>query len=141
MKKKYSATSKDKQDWINFTKDSGKIYNKEENFLNSKNNIKKIKKLDLHGFTLENANQKTKDFIIESFNDGCKKLLIITGKGTRSRVANNPYLSEEMSLLKYSIPEFIKNNDELMNKISSISPASIEDGGTGAIYVFLKKHR
>ena len=140
MKKKHSATSKDKQDWINFTKDSGKIYNKDENLLNSKNNLK-IKKLDLHGFTLENANQKTKDFITESFNIGYKKLLIITGKGTRSRVANNPYLSEEMSLLKYSIPEFIKNDDELMSKISSISPASIEDGGTGAIYVFLKKRR
>ena len=86
MKKKHSATSKDKQDWINFTKDSGKIYNKDENLLNSKNNLK-IKKLDLHGLTLENANQKTKDFITESFNIGYKKLLIITGKGTRSRVA------------------------------------------------------
>ena len=100
-----------------------------------------IKKLDLHGFSLIEANQIVKNFIINSFNSGYKKLLIVTGKGLRSKSHENPYLSEKLSVLRNSVPEYIKNDENLANKITSISTADIKDGGEGAIYVFLKNNK
>ena len=139
MKKKYSATDIDKKDWIDFTKQPGRVYDKENDFINQNAKVNKIKKLDLHGFSLNEANQTIKKFINKSFEDGYKQLLIITGKGLRSKVHNNPYLSKQMNVLKYSVPEFIKNDKDLSKKISSISIASLKDGGEGAFYIFLKK--
>ena len=139
MKKKYSATDIDKKDWIDFTKHPGRVYDKENDFINQNAKVNKIKKLDLHGFSLNEANQTIKKFINKSFEDGYKQLLIITGKGLRSKVHNNPYLSKQMNVLKYSVPEFIKNDKDLSKKISSISIASLKDGGEGAFYIFLKK--
>ena len=98
----------------------------------------KVRKLDLHGSSLIEANKIVKKFIIESFNSGYKKLLVVTGKGLRSKSYNNPYVSEKLNVLRYSIPEFIKNNENLNNKISRIAQADIKDGGEGAIYIFLK---
>ena len=95
----------------------------------------------MHGLSLEDANKKVKKFIIKSFEDGYKKLLVITGKGLRSKVHKNPYLSKQMSVLKYSVPEFIKNDEDLCNKMSRISRASLKDGGEGAFYIFFKKVR
>ena len=86
------------------------------------------------------ANKIVKKFIIESFNNGYKKLLVVTGKGLRSKSYNNPYVSEKLNVLRYSIPEFIKNNENLNNKISRIAQADIKDGGEGAIYIFLKNN-
>jgi len=94
--------------------------------------------LDLHGFSLSDANKIVKKFIIESFNNGYHKLLIVTGKGLRSKFHNNPYFSEKLSVLKYSVPEYIKNNENLTNKIRRISKADLKDGGAGAMYIFLK---
>ena len=141
MKKKYIASSKDKKDWLDFTKQIGNISSKENDLSQENIEINKIKKLDLHGYSLIEANKIVKNFIINSFNSGCKKLLIVTGRGLRSKSYNNPYVSEKLSVLKYSVPEFIKNDENLNNKISRISKAEIKDGGEGAIYIFLKNNK
>ena len=141
MKKKYVAPSKDKKDWIDFTKKMDNIHVKKEDLAEQNIEMNRIKKLDLHGFSLIEANKKVKKFIIESFDNGYKKLLIVTGKGLRSKSYDNPYVSEKLSVLKYSVPEFIKNDENLNNKISRISKAEIKDGGEGAIYIFLKNNK
>ena len=141
MKKKYPATPKDKKDWIAFTKRLENIHDKDNDFIKQNTTVNKIRKLDLHGLSLNQANKIVKKFIIESFENGYKKLLIITGKGLRSKVHRNPYLSEQMSVLKHSVPEFIKNDEDLFGKISRISTADLKDGGEGAFYIFFKKVR
>ena len=142
MKKKHSAISKEKSDWIAFTERLENIYDKDDDFIKQKNKVNKIQKLDLHGFSLNEANKIVKKFTIESINHGCKKILVITGKGLRSKARDDPYSSEKMSVLKYSIPEFIKNDEDLFNKISSISTkAELKDGGEGAFYIFLKRQK
>ena len=139
MKKKYPTTSKDKKDWIAFTKQFENLYDKDADFTKKNTIVNKVQKLDLHGFSLNKANKIVKKFIIESFENGFKKLLIITGKGLRSRVYNNPYLSEQMNMLKHTVPEFIKNDEDLFDKISRISKADLKDGDEGAFYIFLKQ--
>ena len=139
MKKKYSVKSKDKKDWIDFTKRLENIFDKDANFIKQNTSVNKIGKLDLHGLSLNQANKIVKKFIIESFEKGYKKILIITGKGLRSKVHKNPYLSEQMNILKYSVPEFIKNDEDLFEKINRISTADLKDGGEGAFYIFFKK--
>ncbi len=141
MKKKNFISSKDKKDWIVFTKQMGNIRAKESSLLKQDIEINKIKKLDLHGYSLIEANKIVKNFIINSFNSGYKKLLIVTGKGLRSKSHDNPYLSEKLSVLKYSVPDYIKNDENLTNKINSISTADIKDGGEGGIYIFLKNNK
>ena len=141
MKKKHFATSKDKKDWIEFTKQMGNVSAKESDFPRKNNEINKVQKLDLHGSSLIKANEIVKKFIIKSFNDGYKKLLVVTGKGSRSKSYDNPYLSEKLSTLKYSVPECIKNDENLNKKISRISRADLKDGGEGAIYIFLKNNK
>ena len=140
VKKKYFVTSKDKEDWISFTKQMENISAKESDLLKENIKINKVKKLDLHGSSLIEANKIVKKFIIESFNNGYKKLLVVTGKGLRSKSYNNPYVSEKLNVLRYSVPEFIKNDENLNNKISRIVQADIKDGGEGAIYIFLKNN-
>ena len=141
MKKKYFVTSKDKKDWAVFTKQMGNIRAKESDILKKNIETNKVKKLDLHGFSLIEANKIVKKFIIQSFNSGYKKLLVVTGKGLRSQSHNNPYVSEKLSVLKYSVPEYIKNDENLINKISRISTADVQDGGEGAICIFLKNSK
>tara|TARA_B100000686_G_scaffold346148_1_gene432117 strand:+ start:2283 stop:2723 length:441 start_codon:yes stop_codon:yes gene_type:complete len=141
VKKKYTPTIKDKKDWVDFTKNLKNIYDKDLNKIQGNIIKKKIKKLDLHGLTLVQANRAVKKFIIQCFEEGYKNLLIITGKGIRSKVQNNPYLSEKMSVLKYSVPEFLKSDKELLNKIKDIKTAEIKDGGEGAFYIFLKQKK
>ena len=140
MKKKHFVTPKDKKDWNVFTKQMGDISPKESDLLKENIEINKVKKLDLHGSSLIEANKIVKKFIIESFNNGYKKLLVVTGKGLRSKSYNNPYVSEKLNVLRYSVPEFIKNDENLNNKISRIEQADIKDGGEGAIYIFLKNN-
>ena len=111
MKKKYVTPSKDKKDWIDFTKKMDNIHVKKEDLAEQNIEMNRIKKLDLHGFSLIEANKKVKKFIIESFDNGYKKLLIVTGKGLRSKSYDNPYVSEQLSVLKYAIPEYIKNDE------------------------------
>ncbi len=137
MKKKFFLTSEDKIEWNKFIKQPLNVYDKDSSLL-SRNKNKKIKKLDLHGYGLSEANQLVKKFIEKSFADGVFQLIVITGKGLRSKINKDPYRSKKMNILKNSIPDYIKNNIELKNKVSKISPASLKDGGEGAIYIFLK---
>ena len=141
MKKKYVATFKDKKDWINFTRQIDNIRPKEADLSQENIQINKVPKLDLHGFSLEESNKKVKKFIIESSNRGYKKLLVITGKGLRSKSYSNPYISEKLNVLRNSVPEFIKDDEDLRNKISKVLEADIRDGGEGAIYIFLKNNK
>ena len=141
MKKKYLVSSKDKKDWLEFIENVGNISPKSEDILNINTDTIKVPKLDLHGFTLKESNQKVKKFILECFNLGFKKILIVTGKGSRSKSYDNPYTSEKLSILRYSIPEFIRNEEGLSNIIIKISKAKINDGGEGAIYIFLKNKK
>ncbi len=141
MKKKYSASSKDKKDWADFTKQVGNISVTEDDFLEENQQIKKVRKLDLHGYSLDNANKVVKKFIIESFDKGYNKLLVVTGKGLRSKSYDNPYISENLSVLKNSVPEYIKNNENLNSIISKIIQADQQDGGEGAINIFLKNNK
>ena len=138
MKKKYSVTSKDKKDWFTFTKHLENVYDKDIDLIKPNTRTNRIRKLDLHGISLDQANKIVKKFIIESFKNKYKKLLIITGKGLRSKVHKNPYLSEQMNVLKYSVPAFIKNDEDLFNKIKKMSNADLKDGGEGAFYIFLR---
>ena len=128
---------KDQQDWENFIKNKEKIPNKD---LVNKKNIRheKIKNIDLHGYGIEEANIAVELFIQKCFDEYVTKLIIITGKGLRSKNIENPYLSKDLSILKYSVPEFIENNKNLTKLIIEIKDAKIEDGGSGAFYVYLK---
>ena len=139
--KKYNASFKDKKDWINFTRQINNIRPKEVDLFQENVKTNKVPKLDLHGFSLEESNKKVKKFIIESSNRGYKKLLVITGKGLRSKSYSNPYISEKLNVLRNSVPEFIKDDEDLRNKISKVLEADIRDGGEGAIYIFLKNNK
>ena len=141
MKKKYPVTPKDKKDWIAFTKRLENVHNKDDDFIKQNNNANRIKRLDLHGLSLNQANKIVKKFIEQSFELGYKKVLIITGKGSRSKIYDDPYRSKKMNTLRYSVPEYIKNEEDFCNKISGISEADLKDGGEGAIYVYLKQQK
>ena len=140
VKKKNSISPKDQKDWTDFTNKMDNIKVKESDLLNENIEINKVQKLDLHGFSLIEANKMVENFIVKSFNNGYKKLLIVTGKGSRSKSHENPYLSEKLSVLKYSVPEYIKNDENLTSKIIKISEADIKHGGEGAINIFLKNN-
>ena len=135
MTKKIS--DKDKKDWENFLSSREKIPNKELDY-QKKIREEKIKKIDLHGYTLEKANTAINDFVTKSFNENVTKIIVITGKGLRSKNIADPFLSKDLSILKYSVPEFIENNKDLMKMIIEITDAKIEDGGSGAFYVYLR---
>ena len=135
MNKKIS--DKDKEDWENFLKNKEKIPNKDF-IVNKKKRHEKIKKIDLHGFTLQEANKAIEHFIKKSFDEDVTKIIVITGKGLRSKNVQNPYLSKDLSILKYSVPEFIESNNNLMKMIIEITDAKIEDGGSGAFYIYLR---
>ena len=136
-KKDIKNPDKDKQDWENFLNTKDKIPNKD--FVQKKNiRYEKIKKIDLHGYTIEEANEAVEHFIKKCFDEDVTKIIVITGKGLRSKNIENPYLSKDLSILKYSVPEFIENNKSLMQFIIETTDAKIEDGGSGAFYVYLK---
>ena len=136
-KKDIKNLDKDKQDWENFLNNKEKIPNKD--FVHKKNiRHEKIKKIDLHGYTIEDANKSIEKFIQKCFDENVTKIIVITGKGLRSKNIENPYLSKDLSILKYSVPEFIENNKSLTQIIIETTDAKIEDGGSGAFYIYLK---
>ena len=130
-------SDKNNKDWENFLSSDEKLPNKDLKF--NKKNTPKIKTFDLHGYSLDEANNKIEDLIKDSYKNGISKLIIITGKGLHSQNENNPYVSKDLGILKYSVPEYINSNKELMSLIIEIKEAKIEDGGNGAFYVYLKK--
>ena len=141
MKKKYSVSIKDKKDWKSFTSQIGNISNKDEDFLGENQHSNRVPKLDLHGYSLDDANKEVGRFITESFNNNYKKLLIVTGKGSRSKSYDNPYISENLGVLKNSVPEYIKNDENLNSIIKKIEKPDRKDGGEGAIIIFLKSNK
>ena len=131
-------TDKDKKDWENFLLNKEKLPNKDVDFLEKKKQI--IRTIDLHGYTLIEANKKIESIINKSYLEGVNKLIVITGKGIHSKNESDPFVSKDLSILKYSVPEFIKNNKDLMKKINEFKDADIKDGGSGAFYINLKKN-
>ena len=135
MKKKIS--SKDKKDWLKFVESKEKVHNKESDFTKSYNETKK-QTIDLHGYSLKDANLKIKNIINYSYEKNIKEITIITGKGTRSKVEDNPYLSKDLSILKHSVPSFITSQLDLMSKIKNINLKDIEDSSKGSFTIYLK---
>ena len=134
-------SDKDKKDWQNFTSSEEKVYNKDLSLPQIKIDKDLVKTIDLHGFSLENANRTIDEFINRCFKTNVSKITVITGKGLRSNNINNPYVSKNLSILKNSVPEFIKSNTDLMKKIKNIQEAKAEDGGSGAFNILLKKSK
>ena len=132
-----NISDKDKKDWNNFINNKEKLHNKDFQIKN--NETVKVKSIDLHGHTLDEANETIEQFINQSYTDKVNKLIVVTGKGLHSENEKDPYVSKDLGILKYSVPIFILNNKNLMNKIYKITDAKLEDGGGGAFYIFLKK--
>ena len=134
-----NISEKDKKDWENFLLKKEKLPNKDVKI--DKKIAFKIKSIDLHGYSLEEANNSIENFIVESYQENINKLIVVTGKGIHSQNEKDPYVSKDLSILKYSVPEFILHNKNLMKIIYEIKDAKIEDGGGGAFYIFLKKNK
>ena len=130
-------SNKDRKDWENFLSSDETLQDKDRNL---KKNLRiKTQSFDLHGFSLSDANNKINELITNSYENGISKLIIVTGKGIHSQNEKDPYVSKDLGILKYSVPEYIRNNNYLMSMINEIKDANIEDGGSGAFYIFLKK--
>jgi len=132
-------SNKNKKDWENFVNSKEKLIDKDLSF--QINKTTRIRSIDLHGYTLDEANKTIEDFINKAFSENVNKLIVVTGKGLHSENEKDPYVSRDLGILKYSVPEFISNNSGLMNKINEITDAKIEDGGAGAFYIYLKKNK
>ena len=133
-----NISNKDKKDWDKFISSNEKLPDKDFRNIEKKN--KKTRSIDLHGFTLDEANKTIENFINKAFSENINKLIIVTGKGLHSENEKDPYVSKDLGILKYSVPEFIANNLSLMSMINEITDAKIEDGGAGAFYIYLKKN-
>ena len=132
-----NISDKDRKAWNNFLSSKKKLPIKDHQ-LNKQKTIE-IKHLDLHGYTLPEANEKIQIFINRAYENGVSKIIVVTGKGLHSNIEKDPYVSKDLSILKYSVPNFIENNTELMEKIIEIKEADNKDGGSGAFYILLKK--
>ena len=130
-------SDKDKKDWQDFLSNDENLVDKDANLI--KKHIKKTDTIDLHGCSLDEANKKISNLINSSYEMGVSKLLVVTGKGLHSENEKDPYVSKDLGILKYSVPQYVRNNKELMKLINEIQEANIEDGGSGAFYIFLKK--
>ncbi len=133
-------SDKDKKDWERFVKGDEKVENKDKAYLNDNKQFLE-KTIDLHGYTLEEANKKIFQYIEDCYLNNIDKINIITGKGLRSKNTDDPYQSNDLSILKYSVPNFIKNNSELMNKILKIDFESVNSPSRGNFEIFLKKKK
>ena len=139
MNKKLS--NKDKKDWKNFIGGKEKLLDKDKFMFRKNVNLNLFETIDLHGLSLDDANKKIDEFIRKCFANKIKKIIVITGKGKRSQTINDPYISKDLSILKNSVPEFIKSNSDLMKKIKNIKEAKVKDGGSGAFDIFLKNFK
>ena len=132
-------SDKDKKDWQNFVLSKNKVQNKDSKIIKNKKEV--IKTIDLHGFSLDNANKVIEELIVRFSEESVNKIIVITGKGLRSKNTSNPYVSKDLSILRYSVPEFIQSRTNLMKIIKQIKKADIEDGGEGAFYIYLKNFK
>ena len=129
-------SDKDRKDWQKFLDSSEKLHNKDVDQAN--NQIISERTIDLHGYTLEEANKKISEFIDKCYVNKIKKINVITGKGMRSKNLDDPYQSKDLSILKHSVPEYIKNSPELMSKIINIDFDSVNSPSKGNFDIFLK---
>ena len=129
-------SDKDRKDWQKFLDSSDKLYNKDVHQANTR--IVSERSIDLHGYTLEEANKKISEFIENCYVNKVKKINVITGKGMRSKNLDDPYQSKDLSILKHSVPEYIKNSPELMSKIINIDFDSVNSPSKGNFDIFLK---
>ena len=137
MIKKKDLAEKDLKTWETYIKNPTDLYDKDKS--NQKNQDRKKRfRFDLHGYTLDEANEKVRDIIFSCIKQKYKEILFITGKGLHSTSGNNTYVSKDFSKLKYSVPDFIKTDDDLNRLVFSISDADTRDGGEGAILVKLR---
>ena len=139
MKKKKNISLEDYKEWNSYTQEMKDVYDKDKDLNKNKIYKDKVLTIDLHGFSLMKANQTIEKIINDSHINNIRKIKVITGKGNRSSVKDNPYLSSELSILKNSVPNFIKNESNLFKKVEKIEAARLEDGGEGAFYILLKK--
>ena len=130
-------SDKDKKDWENFLSKNESLPNKDDQL--KKKKFKEQLTFDLHGFSLNEANNKISDLINYAYENEVRRLTIVTGKGLHSNNEQDPYISKDYGILRYSVPEYIKRDNELMAKINEIESADIEDGGSGAFYIYIKK--
>ena len=130
-------SDKDKKDWENFLSKKENLFDKDSKSLSKK--INKEITFDLHGYSLDEANKEIYQLIKNSYDRGISKLVIVTGKGIHSQNEKDPYISKDFGILKNSVPEYIRNNSDIMRMINNLSEANIEDGGSGAFYIYLKK--
>ena len=130
-------SDKDKKDWENFLSKRENLFDKDSKSLSKK--INKEITFDLHGYSLDEANKEIYQLIKNSYDRGISKLVIVTGKGIHSQNQKDPYISKDFGILKNSVPEYIRNNSDIMKMINNLSEANIEDGGSGAFYIYLKK--
>ncbi len=130
-------SDKDKKDWDEFISSEDHLPDKDLDL--NKKKIKRTFSFDLHGYSLNDANTKINEIIYQAYDNEVGKLIIVTGKGLHSENEKDPYVSKDLGILKYSVPEFINNNQNLMKVINDIKDATLEDGGSGAFYIYLKK--
>jgi len=138
VKKKENISDTDKKLWEEYLKNPKDLFDKELKNKNPQNRNERYR-FDLHGFTLLEANKKARELIIYCQENNFKEILLITGKGLHSNTDQNTYVSKELSKLKFSVPNYIKTQKNLLDKIVDITPAKINDGGEGAIIIKLKK--
>ena len=137
MIKKKNLSEKDLKTWEAYIRNPSDVYDKDKN--NKNNQVRKERfRFDLHGHTLDDANQRVRDIIFSCVKQKYKEILFITGKGLHSTSDNDAFASKDFSKLKYSVPDFIKSDDDLNKFVFSISDADIKDGGEGAILVKLR---
>ena len=138
MKKKEGVSDAEKKLWEDYIKNPKDVFDKDLESIKKSDRTNRYR-FDLHGFTLLEANKKIKELIIYCQDKNFKEILLITGKGLHSNTDRNTYVSRELSKLKFAVPEYIKTQKDLLDKIISIDPAEINDGGEGAIIIKLKK--
>ncbi len=134
-----SISDKDKEDWIRFIKSNEKVHDKEN--VSKENKNFRTRSIDLHGYSLDEANKAIEIFVSKAFEENVNKLVVVTGKGIHSQNEQDPYVSKDLGILKYSVPEFITKNKNLMKMINEIAEAKTQDGGSGAFYIYLKKNK
>ena len=131
-------TDKDKNDWLKFVKSNEKLENK-DSFYKKQSSIMLEKSIDLHGYSLDEANKKIYNFIMSCYEKNVSKIKVITGKGSRSKNKENPYQSKNLSILKHSVPDYINSNKELLKVIKSLDEYEIDDLSKGSFIILLKK--
>ena len=138
MKKKEDISNFDKILWEEYLKNPKDLFDKELNEKKSFDIIRRYR-FDLHGFTLLEANKKIRELITNCQENSFREILLITGKGLHSNTDQNTYVSKKLSKLKFAVPEYIKSQKDLLDRIISIESAKVNDGGEGAIIIKLKK--